>query len=323
MPRSHWAYSPRFVSTSIGVLLGVLLVAAVARAQSTPEPATAPPSPSDPAPASAAAPDPAAVPTPPPASPTPPPPATQPASEPAPPPQTYEGQVSPGGEPYQDPSYPEEDPNGGGDSGGGFKMPGFSIRVDPFNWLLQGRLPFELEVGVWKFISFELVPEFVTNEDPPLRDFSGYESGVNQYSNGIGDLSGTAFGVGFWLDGKPFEGYVLKATLTNYGYVYKSEDRTGTIDRVERTTRRFGGFIGSYRRWGFFTIGGGIGLSYELHQQERCDLLGTPNIIGASSGCDGQLQIALDRDHRPVDDTNGFLHPVYLDARFSLGIVID
>lgn len=270
--------------------------------------------------------------TPPPASPAAPAPeyAPAPAPEPqyAPPPQRYEGQISPGEE--SDPYAAHDEDNGDGDGGGeSFEMPPISFRLDPFNWLLQGRLPLELEVGVWKMMTIELVPEFVTNEDPPLRDFSAYEDGALQYSNGLGDLSGTSLGVGFWLDGEPFAGYVIRAIFTNYGYEYKSSDAAGTIDSVTRTTRRFGGFIGSYQRWSFFTIGGGIGLSYELHQQERCALRATSTAGGTritddpDASCDGELQVALDRGARAVDDTNGFLHPFYLDARFSLGFIID
>ena len=208
-------------------------------------------------------------------------------------------------------------------------MPPFSLRIDPFNWLLQGRLPLELEVGVWNMISVELVPEFVTSEDPPLRDFSSYEDGVTQHSNGLGPISGTSLGVGAWLDGEPFDGYVVRAIFTNYGYEYEARDDAGLIDSVTRTTRRLGLFIGSYRRWSFFTIGGGIGLSYELHQQERCGLRRTSTTGGSritsdpGASCDDQLQVALDRTGMTVDDVNGFLHPVYLDARFSIGFIID
>ena len=32
------------------------------------------------------------------------------------------------------------------------------VRIDPFNWLLEGRLGLELEIGILKFMSFEMVP---------------------------------------------------------------------------------------------------------------------------------------------------------------------
>jgi hypothetical protein len=247
---------------------------------------------------------------------------------PPPPSQRFEGQVSPDGDYATSTTVQGADLDDGRENDEEddepFEMPPISVRLDPFNWLLQGRLPLEIEVGVWKLLSVELVPEFVTSEDPPLRDFSGYEDGANQHSNGLGPLSGASLGLGIWLDGEPFEGYVIRAILTNYGYEYRS-----TVDSVTRTTRRFGAFFGSYRRWAFFTIGGGIALSYELHQQERCGLRsqttsdGTRITADPDAQCDGELQVALDRTADVVDDTNGFLHPFYLDARFSLGFIID
>jgi hypothetical protein len=326
----------RLVSLAPGALMAAALLVARASAQ-TPPPAVPPPEPppiATPAPAPAPAPSPVAAEPAPTAVPIDPAYAPAPAPAPADPPppapsQRYEGQISPDAGGYAETSGTGEDDldgngGGGGDRGKPFEMPPFSVRLDPFNWLLQGRLPLEIEVGVWKLLTVELVPEFVTSEDPPLRDFSGYEDGANQHSNGLGPLSGASLGLGIWLDGEPFEGYVIRAILTNYGYEYRS-----TVDSVTRTTRRFGAFFGSYRRWAFFTIGGGIGLSYELHQQERCGLRsqttssGTRITADSDAQCDGELQVALDRTADVVDDTNGFLHPFYLDARFSLGFVID
>jgi hypothetical protein len=318
------------------LLAGSLLVA---RASAQTPPAAPPPSSQryegqvDPAPVAAPAPSPVAPEPATTAVPADPVTAPQPAPDPAPPPvyqpppppppsQRYEGQIGPGGG-YAEPSSGGDD-NGEGGGGEPFEMPPFSVRLDPFNWLLQGRLPLELEVGIWKLLSIELVPEFVTSEDPPLRDFSSYEDGATQHSNGLGPLSGASLALGVWLDGEPFEGYVIRAILTNYGYEYKS-----SVDSVTRTTRRFGVFFGSYRRWSFFTIGGGIGLSYELHQQERCGLRaqttsdGTRITADPDAECDGELQVALDREADAADDTNGFLHPFYLDARFSVGFIID
>ena len=301
------------------LVLAVALAASRSGAAAQDAPPEPPPPlpPADPAAAETAVPaDPAPAPPPPP---------------PPPPPQRYEGQIGADGEgqdPYAAPTYDSSAPDDAGQSEP-FEMPPFSVRLDPFNWLLQGRLPLEIEVGVWKLLSVELVPEFVTSEDPPLRDFSSYEDGVTQHSNGLGPISGASLGLGVWLDGEPFEGYVIRAILTNYGYEYQAADDSGVIDRVTRTTRRLGVFFGSYRRWSFFTIGGGIGLSYELHQQERCDLRaqstsdGTRIVADADADCDDELQVALDRRAVNVDDANGFLHPMYLDARFSVGFIID
>jgi hypothetical protein len=215
------------------------------------------------------------------------------------------------------------EPEEGAGQGGGDDIPAFSIRIDPLNWLLEGRLGFELEVQVWECSSVEIVPIFVVSEDPPLLDWGALEDVVTQHSNGLGPISGASLGASFWLDGEPFRGTVLRAILTNYGYVFKASDALGAFDRVERTERRFVGFIGSYSRWGFFTIGGGLGIGYELNQQQRCDLMrNTGRVNGVGSGCD-ELLIALDADADTVADLNGFLHPVYLEGRLSLGAAFD
>lgn len=260
-----------------------------------------------------------------------PPPQQQPAPQPYPPQepqpaQRYDGQAGYGTD------YPEAGGEDSGDDGKGFEMPGFSIRLDPFNWLLEGRLGLELEVGLWKIMSLELVPIFVANNEPPTFNLSGREDSVSQTSNGLGPIAGTSLGLSFWLQGEPFRGYVLRALFTNYGYAYKASDSGGTFDRVEQTERRLGGFFGSYSRFGFFTIGGGIGLMYELNPGERCDPVvtnvnGVDRLVGdPQGGCD-ELHIALERgaSTSPPDiaDLNGFLHPVYLQVRFSLGVAFD
>jgi hypothetical protein len=296
------------------------------------EPAGAPPSqapvdPAAPAPAPAPTPETAAEPPPaPPASPVeelppPPPPEQQPA-----PAQRFDGQVSGG---YADETYPEDgDPEPSGD-GGKFEMPGISIRLDPLNWLLDGRLGIELEVAPLPWFSVELVPVFVVNSEPPTIDFDSLDEDISQHSNGLGSLAGTSIGAGFWLDGEAFRGYVLRAIFTNYGYTFRASDGSGTFDRVNRTERRLLGFFGSYMRWSFFTIGGGLGLGYELNQQERCALRSVPTTGGSriasdpDADCDGDLELAADRSASSRVNVNGFLHPVYFEGRLSLGFVID
>ncbi len=237
------------------------------------------------------------------------------------PPPGYGQAPPPGyGYPNEPPPPPPQKPDKG------FERPDISIRVDPLNWLLEGRLGFELETGVWKFISFELVPQFVVNDKPPYFNNVTGRSGIDftQHSNGIGALSGASIGAGFWLDGKPFEGTVLRVILTNYGYTYRSTDGNGaTIDEASHTDRQLYGFIGSHARWGFFTIAGGIGLGVELNKQQRCFPDAT---LGSAtgSGCpDNSLLIATDKanpNNGPVD-VNGSLYPVYLMGRLSLGVV--
>ncbi len=239
-----------------------------------------------------------------------------------PPPPGY-GQQGYGQQPgyggYNDPYAPPPPPPRREDDGE-FEMPAFSVRVDPLTWLIEGRLGFELEVEVWEFISFELVPVFVVNEEPPTFNFVGREDTVTQHSNGIGAMSGASFGVGFWLDGEPFEGNVLRVVLTNYGYEYRAEDGSGEIDSLEHTERHLYGMIGSHYKWGFFTLAFAFGLGVELNQQERCfdDSTGAVK----TSGCDGEMHLKVDRASPPtIMDFNGFLHPVQLTGRISLGVV--
>ena len=314
------------------LLLQALAFPTVAFAQGAPPPGGEP-TPSAPAPGPAS-PEPMPAdetPAPPPSEELPPPPppsAPPPAEAQAVPPGSYDGQVSGGG--YAEEAYPEDgDPEPSGGGGGEFKMPGISIRLDPFNWLLDGRLGIELEVAPLEWLSVELVPVFVANSEPPTIDFSSLDEDISQHSNGLGSLAGTSLGVGFWLDGEAFRGYVLRAIFTNYGYTFKARDNQGIFDRVGRTERRLMGFFGSYMRWSFFTIGGGLGLGYELNQQERCELNAVPTSDGTriapdpDADCDGELQLAADRNAVRAFDVNGFLHPVYLEGRLSLGFIID
>ena len=233
-----------------------------------------------------------------------------------PPPQGY-GQPPQGY--YGGPPPPPKKPDSG------FEMPPLSFRVDPFNWLLQGRLGFELEVGLLDFMSFELVPVFVVNDQPPLMNLRGVDEELTQHSNGLGSMSGASLGLGFWLEGKPFEGQVLRVILTNYGYEYRTADDAGEIDSLKHTERQLYGFFGSHSRWGFFTLSAGIGLGVELNKQERCypEPPATPKTDAKTSGCDGQLLISIDRNTTALANVNGGLHPVYLLGRFSLGVVID
>lgn len=197
------------------------------------------------------------------------------------------------------------------------------MRLDPLNWLLEGRLGLELEAGVWKFISVEMVPVFVTSESPPAVNFAGFDSSLTQHSNGLGPISGASLGAGFWLSGEPFSGYVLRTYFTNYGYTYKAHSGGSVVDKVSFTERRFVVFFGSHSRFGPFTLAGGFGLGYELNSQERCGfaLTSTGDVLPRTSNCNGHNQIKLDSAASEVANLNGPLHPFYLEARFSLGFV--
>jgi hypothetical protein len=204
----------------------------------------------------------------------------------------------------------------------------FSVRIDPLNWLLLGRLGIELEMSAWKFISVELIPVFVTSSEPLLLNYSRFDGTLTQHSRGIGPISGASLGVGFWLFGEPFSGYVVRLNFTNYAYTYNAADGGGTFDKIEVTERRITTFFGSHSRFGPFTIAGGFGLGLELNQNTRCGLARASSgddeafrVTGRSSDCGGRQLIALSRTLTETADLNGPLHPVYFEARFSFGVV--
>ncbi len=275
------------------------------------------------APASAAFPPATPDPQQPPAASPPAPLPAAPAPLPAPPPPAYPQQPAvadpppPAGYPQPGYGYPPPPPPQNPDEG--FKVPDFSVRIDPFNWLLEGRLGLELETQVYKFVSFEIVPVFVTSHSPPVLNYDSYSSILTQSSNGIGAISGAAFDMAFWFDGKPFRGYAMRTGLTNYAYTYDATD-TNFHDSVSHTEREFFVMLADASRWGAFTIGGGIGLGYELNRQNRCFVNGDPNGATTSDCPKDQLLIKLD-NRGSVGNLDGFLYPFDLMVRFSLGVV--
>jgi len=268
-----------------------------AQAPAAPAPLPTPPAPLPTPPA----------PLPPPPAPLPPPPASAPPG--------YSGAApNEAGYPGNNVPPPPQKPDQG------FQRPEISVRIDPFNFFLEGRLGLEIESQLYQFLSLEIVPVFVTTQSPPTLNYDTYEKAtLHQASNGLGALSGTAIDAGFWLRGKPFEGYVLRVGFTNYAYRYETAISGAKVDSVSHTDRQFFAMIGSHSRWGAFTIAGGFGLGYELNRQNRClqsDAARTP-----TSSCDkDQLTIKLDNNGN-VYNLYGFLYPFDLMARFSLGVV--
>ena len=193
-----------------------------------------------------------------------------------------------------------------------------SFRIDPLSWLIEGRLPLEMEMQLWKFISVELVPVFVTSELSPSLNRS-FDGNVTQHSNGIGALAGSSLGLGFWVTGKPMRGTVLRAILTNYGYTYRSNLEGRQFDEVSHTERHFYGFLGSNSTWGIFTVAGGFGLGVELNKERRC-FSGT-TVASATSDCpkDQQL-IAVPNSAGTVGtaDLHSFSYPIQIMVRLSL-----
>ena len=207
---------------------------------------------------------------------------------------------------------------------GGRVFPEISIRADPFNWILEGRLGVELEAAIGHGLSVELVPIVVTSASPPTLNLEGREDNLLQSSNGLGPVSGTSVGLGWWLDGTPFRGYVLRGILTNYGYTFRSTSSEGnTIDRVNHLEREIVAFFGGYSRWGAFTLGGGIGLGIALSRDRRCfdSVGGVSSVALATSDCqDDEHLIALDPGAERVVNLSGSLAPAVLRGRFSLGV---
>jgi hypothetical protein len=204
-----------------------------------------------------------------------------------------------------------------------------SVRLDPFNLVMSGDLNLELEVGVLKFLSVEVVPSFVVNENPPTLGYlSGLEEQVERKGNGIGPLAGATFDVGFWLNGKAMRGTVLRVMFQSHSYEYVASDQAGVFDSVRVTERVLGGFLGSQSRIGAFTMAGGFGLGGVIGGQKRCF---SANERPTSECRNNQLLIQVQRHaHVPnagadpplvVTDLNGFLGSVRLLGRFSLGVV--
>jgi hypothetical protein len=248
-----------------------------------------------------------------------PPPQQPPPQQPGYGPQPY-GQAAPGyGQPYGQPYEPAPPPPPP-ESDSEFEIPDFSVRVDPLTALIEGRLNLELEVEVWEFISFELVPQFILSTEPPAFNLSGREDNLSQHSNGLGALTGASFGLGFWLGGDPFEGTVLRVIFTNYGYTYRTTAAGDVLDEVSHTNRQLVGYIGSHAKWGVFTLAGGFGLGAELNKQRRCFEGGF--VSNATTNCDDDdLLIALNEPIEDVVNLNSPIHPVVLMGRISLGFV--
>ena len=203
-------------------------------------------------------------------------------------------------------------------------MPPFSIRLDPFLWLLDGKLAFELEVGIHKNVSVEVVPLFVVNEQPPTFNyFVNREDPISRESNGLGPLAGTSLGLGFWPGGKPLRGMVLRAIFTNYSYHYVAADERGEYDSVSHVERHLLGYIGGHTILSGFTIAAGFGIGADLNLEERCfknDAQRTPT----TQNCpDGELLIKADRAATTVVDINNGLGGVQFVSRLSIGVAFD
>lgn len=199
------------------------------------------------------------------------------------------------------------------------------MRVDPLNWIVNGKLGFELEVEALEWLTIETVPIFVMAHEP----FS-LPSYVQQYSNGLGPLSGASLSAGFWLEGDSFRGTVIRAGLTNYSYRYVSfeklpnDERGGQLDEAKLTHTRLNVMLGSGRRFGYFTIAGGFGIEYELSDERRCLDKNQVQTVTKSDGCSRSQYLLVRRKDQPdTANLRGFLYPFEFVFRFSLGVVFD
>ncbi len=187
-------------------------------------------------------------------------------------------------------------------------------------------------------MTVEFMPTFVVWQTAPTFNLRGRKDNVHQEGDLAGALAGGRIGLGFWVQGKVMEGYVLRLVYSGerYRYVaeYQNPDAFGELeDAATQINRRMYFFFGSHRRWGFFTLGGGIGIGIEMNKQPRCfgptvDPTSPPQATTSKEFCKSQPDIdgdeffiSLDENRSEILDVNGSLHPVYLEARFSLGVV--
>lgn len=247
-----------------------------------------------------------------------------------PPPPGYGQPPPPGYGGYQRPPPPPPPRQGGG---GGYEIPDISIRADPLNAIIEGRLRLETEVELLDWLTVEVMPTFVIWQNAPSFNLRGREDNVHQEGGLAGALAGGRIGLGFWVQGEVMEGYVLRLIYAGERYRYVAEydtaDPLGEFeDAATQSTRRFYFFFGSQRRWGFFTLGGGIGLGIEMNRTPRCfdgvnaTASRSKSVCESVPGIDGdEFFLSLDPNRNEILDLNGALHPVYLEARLSLGVV--
>lgn len=200
------------------------------------------------------------------------------------------------------------------------------MRLDPFNWILEGQLGVELEVGLLDWLSVETVPVFVTAQTPPWLNFGGGDSRILQHSDGWGAMSGASIGVNFWPK-HVFKGYVIRTGFMDHSMLYETKENGQQYDSVSHTKRELYAMLGSMERWGAFTLSGGIGLGYDLNKQTRCYESKTVKFSRnnfAEGDCDEiQIGVSTGSNAPAVASVTPFTYPWEFLARFSLGVVID
>ncbi|MCA9626246.1 MAG: hypothetical protein KC766_01210 [Myxococcales bacterium] len=207
-------------------------------------------------------------------------------------------------------------------SGSDFEIEGWAVRLDPLNWLLQGRLGISGDIALTEWFSVELTPVFTVNSEPPAFNLHGREDTLSQEGNFIGAMSEINLGASFWLEA-PLEGYVLRAIYNHAAYSYKATDDQGQFDAVDEKSDKLIFFFGSYGKYGPVSIGGGLGIGYYLGNQQRCAEDGGQLPQNArTSDCDGELNIAIDRQGNYADIHPG-IYPIDISGRIEFGVVFN
>jgi hypothetical protein len=206
------------------------------------------------------------------------------------------------------------------------KFPDFSLRIDPLNWIIYGKLGVEVELEAFEWLTIETIPVFVAMQEPVFL-----ADGVKQYSNGLGPLAGASLSAGFWLEGDSFRGTVLRVGVTSYAYRYETigqrgEPKEGEVfDEAKLSQTRLMFMLGSGRKIGYFSLAGGFGIEYELNRDRRCARqTPTGSFVDSSEDCDSdQFELLRRSSQRDVENLRGPLFPFDFSVRFSLGFVLD
>ena len=217
-------------------------------------------------------------------------------------------------------------------------IPDFSVRLDPRAWLTEEQLKIELEVELLSWLTLELVPTFITNEQQAAL---GRELPLERQSNFLGPIPGAGLNLGFWLGDDALHGSVIRAGLRIDSFTYRTfaeENRSegvrrgDVVDEVNYIRDLLTLEWGYHHNWGPFTVSGGLGLAYEMFSPKRCLAGGRASVPATSSDCDEtQLVLvaqaargaAMPAFHDLYSPTVLALHPFSLTARLSFGILIE
>ena len=170
-----------------------------------------------------------------------------------------------------------------------------SVRFDPLSWILRGRPSIEVEYKLLDWLTVEAVPMLATQ---PMIFDEFEQSGF-----------GFGAGLGIWLDGDAFSGYVLRPLVQINAMHYQSDYEGPLMENehtdIEHTEVRVGGMIGGHNRWDFFTIAWGIGLTVDTNAD------------------DPEKKLRIDEDNAAKIHQFGqvFSPKVDLISRLSLGVI--